>query len=120
MRHAPELAIVGYCGPWVRSLIHSPDAVAHSPAGTTAACPITVTSSRWPHALIRKTQKPFSSLWYVTRPDTTRLASILVVNETHDAMPFAKSTQIECSGATVASPTGCRSSSHEQGSQPPV
>jgi hypothetical protein len=41
MRHAPELAIVGYCGPWVRSLIHSPDAVAHSPAGITAACPIT-------------------------------------------------------------------------------
>jgi hypothetical protein len=82
----------------VRSLIHSRDAVAHSPAGITAACPITVTSSRWPRALICKTQKPFSSLWYVTQPDTTRLASILVVNEMHDAMPFAKSTQIRVFG----------------------
>ena len=56
-----------YCWPWVRSLTHSPDAVTHSPAEITAACPITVTSSRWPRALIRRTQKPFSSLWYVTR-----------------------------------------------------
>ena len=55
------------CWPWVRSLIHSPDAVTHSPAEITAACPTTVTSSRWPRALIRRTQKPFSSLWYVTR-----------------------------------------------------
>src|SRR5271156_5276903 len=47
-----------YCWPWVRSLTHSPDAVTHSPAEITAACPTTVTSSRWPHALIRKTQKP--------------------------------------------------------------
>ena len=56
-----------YCCPWVRSLIHSPDAVIHSPAEITAACPTTVTSSRWPRALIRRTQKPFSALWYVTR-----------------------------------------------------
>jgi hypothetical protein len=35
--------------------------------------PITVTSSRWPRALIRRTQKPFSPLWYVTR--STRPAS---------------------------------------------
>src|ERR1700736_5877676 len=27
------------CWPWVRSLIHSPDAVIHSPAEMTAACP---------------------------------------------------------------------------------
>ena len=32
------------------------DAVIHSPAEITAACPTTVTSSRWPRALIRKTQ----------------------------------------------------------------
>src|SRR6516162_3997407 len=56
-----------YCCPWVRSLIHSPDAVIHSPAEITAACPTTVTRSRWPRALIRRTQKPFSTLWYVTR-----------------------------------------------------
>src|SRR6516164_672934 len=47
-----------YCCPWVRSLIRSPDAVIHSPAEITAACPTTVTSSRWPRALIRRTQKP--------------------------------------------------------------
>ena len=28
------------CWPWVRSLIHSPDAVTHSPAEMIAACPI--------------------------------------------------------------------------------
>ena len=68
-----------YCWPWVRSLTHSPDAVTHSPAEITAACPITVTSSRWPRALIRKTQKPLSSLWYVTR--STRPASTSWVDE---------------------------------------
>jgi hypothetical protein len=52
--------------------------------------------------MIRKTQKPFSYLWSVTRPDTTRLASILVVNETHDGMPLAKSIEIGCSAVTVA------------------
>ena len=50
------------CWPWVRSLIHSPDAVIHSPAEMTAACPITVINSRCPRALIRRTQKPESSL----------------------------------------------------------
>src|SRR5258708_32069049 len=55
------------CWPWVRSLTHSPDAVTHSPAEITAAWPMTVISSRWPRALIRSTQKPFSALWKVTR-----------------------------------------------------
>src|SRR5262245_4884025 len=55
------------CWPWVRSLIHSPDAVIHSPAAIVAACPTTVTTSRWPRALARNTQKPFSALWNVTR-----------------------------------------------------
>ena len=31
-----------------------------------AACPTTVTRSRWPRALTRSTQKPFSELWNVT------------------------------------------------------
>src|SRR4051794_15688963 len=53
--------------PWVRSLTHSPDAVTHSPAEMLAACPTVVTSSRCPRALIRRTQKPFSALWNVTR-----------------------------------------------------
>src|SRR5215469_2234970 len=55
------------CWPWVRSLTHSPDAVTHSPAAITAAWPMTVIRSRWPRALMRRTQKPFSALWKVTR-----------------------------------------------------
>ena len=41
------------CWPWVRSLIHSPDAVTHSPAAITAAWPTTVIKSRCPRALMR-------------------------------------------------------------------
>ena len=55
------------CWPCVRSLTHSPDAVIHSPAAMVAAWPTTVTTSRCPRALARRTQKPFSALWYVTR-----------------------------------------------------
>src|ERR1019366_3222429 len=55
------------CWPWVWSLIHSPDAVTHSPAEIVAACPTTVMRSRCPRALIRRTQKPLSLLWKVTR-----------------------------------------------------
>ena len=61
------------CWPWVRSLTHSPDAVIHSPAAMVAAWPTTVTTSRCPRDLARRTQKPFSALWYVTR--STRPAS---------------------------------------------
>jgi len=35
-----------------------------------AAWPTTVTTSRWPRALARSTQKPFSTLWYVTLDET--------------------------------------------------
>src|SRR5947199_10801841 len=55
------------CWPWVRSLTHSPEAVIHSPAEMVAAWPTTVTTSRCPRALARRTQKPFSALWKVTR-----------------------------------------------------
>src|SRR6202040_3611297 len=55
------------CWPWVRSWTQSPDAVTHSPAAITPAWPITVINSRWPRALMRRTQKPFSALWKVTR-----------------------------------------------------
>src|SRR3954451_13006095 len=61
------------CWPCVRSLTHSPEAVTHSPAEIVAACPTVVTSSRCPRALTRRTQKPFSALWKVTR--STRPAS---------------------------------------------
>jgi len=36
-------------------LIHSPDAVIHSPAEIVAAWPTTVTRSRWPRAFARRT-----------------------------------------------------------------
>src|SRR5271165_3840644 len=61
------------CWPCARSLIHSPDAVIHSPAEMTAAWPTTVTRSRCPRAFALRTQKPFSGLWKVTR--STRPAS---------------------------------------------
>src|ERR1700738_4855851 len=48
------------CWPCVRSLTHSPDAVIHSPAAMVAAWPTTVTTSRCPRALARRTQKPLS------------------------------------------------------------
>src|SRR5712691_3084227 len=68
------------CWPWVRSLTHSPVAVIHSPAAIVAACPTTVTRSRCPRAFVRRTQKPFSSLWKVTR--STRPASTSWVDDT--------------------------------------
>src|SRR6202795_2056644 len=67
------------CWPWVWSLTHSPDAVIHSPAEIVAAWPMTVTRSRWPRALARRTQKPFSLLWKVTR--STRPASTSWVDD---------------------------------------
>jgi hypothetical protein len=51
-----ELLVVG------PPLTHSPDAVIHSPAAMVAAWPTTVTTSRCPRALARRTQKPFSAL----------------------------------------------------------
>ena len=36
------------CWPWVRSLIHSPEAVIHSPAAMVAAWPTTVTNVTMP------------------------------------------------------------------------
>ena len=39
----------------------------NSPTETDAAWPTTVTSSRRPRAWTRSTEKPFSSLWKVTR-----------------------------------------------------
>jgi hypothetical protein len=63
------------CWPWVRSLTHSPVAVIHSPAAMVAEWPTTVTKSRCPRALVRRTQKPFSALWKVTRSTRPARAS---------------------------------------------
>jgi len=45
------------CWPWVRSLIHSPEAVIHSPTEMVAAWPTTVTTSRCPRALARRVNR---------------------------------------------------------------
>ena len=55
------------CWPWVRSFTNSPVAVIHSPGATVAACPTTVTSSRWPRARVLSTQRPVCGLWKTTR-----------------------------------------------------
>src|SRR5882672_5700758 len=39
----------------------------YSPGVIVAAVPTTVTRSRWPRTLTRRTQKPVSELWNVTR-----------------------------------------------------
>jgi hypothetical protein len=46
---------------WEKGLELLGVAVTHSPAEITAAWPTKVTSSRWPRALTRRTQKPFSA-----------------------------------------------------------
>src|SRR6266568_1005351 len=86
------------CWPWVRSLTHSPDAVTHSPAEITAAWPTTVISSRWLRALIRRTQKPFSSLWNVTR--STKPASTSRMDGT------GSGCMMFCHTSTSGSPRG--------------
>src|SRR5258705_6212910 len=55
------------CGNGVWSLTHPPDAVLPSPAEIGAGWPMTVTRSGWRGAFARRTQKPFSLLWKVTR-----------------------------------------------------
>src|SRR6266699_4510915 len=86
------------CWPWVWSLTHSPDAVIHSPAEIVAAWPMTVTRSRWPRAFARRTQKPFSLLWKVTR--STKPASTSWVDDS--------GCGFICVGAVGASPTASR------------
>ena len=63
------------CRPWVRSLTQLPLICTHSPDAIVAACPTTVTRSRWPRALTRSTQKPLSALWNVTRSTSPASAS---------------------------------------------
>src|SRR4051812_2307706 len=62
--------------PWVRSLTQDPEALTNSPAEISAAWPTTVTGSRWPRTLTRRTQKPVSALWKVTRSTSPARASV--------------------------------------------
>src|SRR3954451_15124832 len=64
------------CRPWVRSLTQDPEALTNSPAEISAAWPTTVTGSRWPRSLTRRTQKPVSALWKVTRSTSPARASV--------------------------------------------
>src|SRR5215469_5928510 len=62
------------------SLTHQPSASSHSPAVTVGRDPTTVTSSRCPLTFTRSTQKPFSSLWKVTRSIKPETSSVLDVS----------------------------------------
>ncbi len=55
------------CRPCSRSVTQLPEAEAYSPGETTGAWPMRVISSRSPFTFRRRTQKPFCSLWKVTR-----------------------------------------------------
>jgi hypothetical protein len=75
--HQDQRVSGGGACPRARSLIHSPDAVIHSPAEIVAGWPTTVTRSRWPHAFALRTQNPFSLLWKVTRPTKPARTSLV-------------------------------------------
>src|ERR1017187_7770888 len=64
------------CSPCSRSLTHQPSALSHSPAVTEGSDPTTVVSSRCPRAFTRRTQKPLSSLWKVTRSIRPEISSV--------------------------------------------
>ena len=64
------------CSPCSLSLTHQPSALSHSPALTDGREPTTVTSSRCPRAFTRRTQKPLSSLWKVTRSINPEICSV--------------------------------------------
>ena len=65
--------------PCVRSLIQDPLAWTNSPAEIIAAWPRTVIKSRCPRALTRRTQKPVSELWKVTRSTRPARTSVGVL-----------------------------------------
>ena len=67
--------------PWARSLIHSPDAVIHSPAETMAAWPTTVTRSRWPRAFARRTQSRSRRCGRLPAPQGRRVLPELMVQD---------------------------------------
>src|SRR5256884_8424 len=64
------------CRPCSLSLTHQPSAASHSPAVTDGREPTTVTSSRCPFTFTRRTQKPLSSLWNVTRSISPEICSV--------------------------------------------
>ena len=65
------------CSPCSLSLTHQPSATSHSPAVTEGRDPITVVSSRCLGVFTRRTQKPFSLLWKVTRSIRPEISSVV-------------------------------------------
>ena len=65
------------CSPCSLSLTHQPSATSHSPAVTEGNDPTTVVSSLCPCVLTRRTQKPLSSLWKVTRSIRPEISSVV-------------------------------------------
>src|SRR2546426_12669300 len=70
------MVVALHCSPCSLSLIHQPSALSHSPAVTEGSDPTTVVSSRCPRAFTRRTQKPLSSLWKVTRSIRPEISSV--------------------------------------------
>ena len=76
------LSTVRNCGIHVRRGLElqlgaiQPSALSHSPAVTEGSDPTTVVSSRCPRTFTRRTQKPLSSLWKVTRSMTPEICSV--------------------------------------------
>src|SRR5579864_342921 len=64
------------CSPCSLSLTHQPSALSHSPAVTEGSDPTTVVSTRCPRVFTRRTQKPLSSLWKVTRSISPEISSV--------------------------------------------
>src|ERR1017187_8476243 len=64
------------CSPCSLSLTQQPSALSHSPAVTEGSEPTTVVSSRCPRGFTRRTEKPLSSLWKVTRSISPEISSV--------------------------------------------
>jgi len=64
--------------PCVRSVTHQPSPSMYSPGVMVGAVPTMVTRSRWLRTFTRRTQKPVSSLWKVTRSTLPARCSVSV------------------------------------------
>jgi hypothetical protein len=93
------------CRPCSLSLTHQPSALSHSPAVTEGSDPTTVVSSRCPRAFTRRTQKPLSSLWKVTRSIRPEISSVAGLRSGIAAFMFGDSFSHESRAGIVPSVT---------------
>ncbi len=82
------------CTPWLRSLTQRPLAWTNSSALIIAAAPTTVTRSRWPRTLTRRTRNSFSVLWNVITRDEAREALDAAVEAGEAYMSSASTWEI--------------------------